>query len=139
MSSIYTNVASFDTTGYEGIGLVITAGALAIGSITNQATTEALQPFGVLTGGGAAGKPLAITTNPGALVQVKCGTVAITKGDQVKPEYAASLAAGAALFIPFAVAAMASGDWTWGFAQEDIPVGGTGYILFQPIQQNKLP
>lgn len=139
MSTIYTRTASFDTTGYEGVGLYINSGALAVASVTDQATTEALQPFGILAGGGAAGKPLDIVTTPGTLVQVKCTGTAITKGDQVKPRYAATLAAGAGSFIPFATSAMATGDWVWGYAQEDIPVGGTGYIIFQPTEQNKLP
>jgi hypothetical protein len=136
MSSINTNVASFDTTGYEGIGLYINSGALAVASLTNQNTTDTLQPWGVLTGGGAAGKPLAIQFVPGSLVQVRCGTVAIVKGNQVKTEYQASLSAGAGEFIPWTLGDAANGDWIWGVAQESIAVGATGYITFQPVVAN---
>lgn len=136
MSSINTNVASFDTTGYEGIGLYINSGALAVASLTNQNTTDTLQPWGVLTGGGTAGKPLAIQFVPGTLVQVRCGTVPIVKGNQVKTEYAATLAAGAGEFIPWTLADAANGDWIWGVAQESIAAGATGYITFQPVVAN---
>lgn len=139
MSSINTNVASFDTTGYEGIGLYINSGALAVASLTNQATTDQLQPWGILTGGGAAGKPLAICITVGQFVQVKAGSLPIVKGNAVKPEYAATLAAGAGEFIPYDNSTAVTGDWTWGYAQENIAAGATGYITFQPETVNKLP
>lgn len=120
-----------DLTGCEGLAVTIsTSGVVTLANLTNQATTEALFPFGIILAGASTSAPQAldVCSRPGSVVKVICSET-VARGDAGMVTYHATTGARMGNRTGNTLAA---GDWIWGYFLEDGTAGNQADFMFLP-------
>lgn len=124
-----------DLTEYAGHVVYNDAGVLKLASLTDQPTTDALFPVGVITKGAATWAMLTVVDQGEA--ECIAGTGGVAVGDNVGPEYSAT-AANRGRLINRATAALADGDFLVGTAKTAASAGGV-FLVALNIRKVTVP
>lgn len=124
-----------DLTDYAGHVVYNDGGTLKLASLTNQATTDALVPLGVITKGASTWEYLTVV-DTGEVMAI-AGTGGVSAGDNVGPEYSAT-AANRARLINRATSAIADNDFIVGTAKTAASAGAP-FILTLNIRKVSVP
>jgi hypothetical protein len=124
-----------DFTDYAGHVVYNDSGTLELASLTDQATTDALVPLGVVTKGASTWAHLVIV-DTGEVMAI-AGTGGVSAGDNVGPEYSAT-AANRGRLINRATADIADNDFIVGTAKTAASAGGT-FVLTLNIRKVPVP
>lgn len=124
-----------DLTDYAGHVVYNDSGTLKLASLTNQATTDALVPLGVITKGASTWEYL-VVVDTGEVMAI-AGTGGVSAGDNVGPEYSAT-AANRGRLINRATADIADNDFVVGTAKTAAAAGAT-FVLTLNIRKMPVP
>lgn len=124
-----------DLTEYAGHVVYNDAGVLKLASLTDQATTDALVPLGVVTKGASTWAQLTVVDTG----EVECiaGTGGVTAGDNVGPEFSAT-AANRGRLINRATADIADNDFITATAKTTAAAGAP-FIATLNIRKVSVP
>jgi hypothetical protein len=133
--SVQQNVSSLaeDLTDYIGRAVCVTeAGVVSLCNDTDQATTEALVPYGIIITGAPTTSPqdLEVCSRPGSIVFVTAAET-VAKGEPGMVTYSGT-SANRARMGNRAGNTVAAGDWIWGYFLGAATAGNPVMFMFSP-------